>query len=296
MQRVVLAGVDGSAESLTAALWAADEARLRGALLRLVTVCTGEDGPQARYIVRSVGEWCRREHREIDVADEVVPGYPPDVLVWASVDAELLVVGSRGRGAVAEMLLGSVSRAVAEWAKCPVVVVPQRRTSFALGPVVLGVARSPHDSAAVPFAFGEAALRNTSLLAVHVWRPVTGRSSWAGPAPLAVWSTADDARRYLAANLTDWAAGHPDVRLRTDVRYGNPAEELSRAASSAQLLVIGHRNRVLSFGSVARGVLHLADCPVAIVGETHHGEDVAFLDERRRADERQDRRNPDAAP
>ncbi|QIZ37643.1 universal stress protein [Saccharopolyspora sp. ASAGF58] len=283
--RCVLAGVDGSAESATAALWAADEASLRGVALRLVTVVASGDSSQAWSVVRSAGELCRREHRKIDSAEDVVHGFPPDALALESVDAQLLVVGSRGRGAVAETLLGSVSRAVAERASCPVVVVPQRRTSFALGPVVLGVADPPFDSAAVSFAFAEAALRDTPLLVVHVWRPVPGRQFRTAPASMARLSTVDEARTDLTVNLADWTAKYPNVQLGTDVRYGNPAEELSLAASSAQLLVLGHHSRVLGFGSVARSVLHRADCPVVIVGETHHGEDLDFAEEGRRADE-----------
>ncbi|MGW3472131.1 universal stress protein [Saccharopolyspora sp. NPDC000995] len=285
--RCVLAGVDGSAESATAALWAADEAVLRGVSLRLVTVVASGDSSQAWGFVRSTGELCRREHRKIDLAEDVVHGFPPDALVRESIDVQLLVVGSRGRGAVAETLLGSVSRAVAERASCPVVVVPQRRTSFALGPVVLGVADPPFGSAAVSFAFAEAALRDTSLLAVHVWRPITGRKFWTGTS-MAMWSTVDEARSDLAVNLAEWATKYPDVQVGTEVRYGNPTEGLSLAASSAQLLVLGHRSTVLGFGSVAGGVLHHADCPVGIVGETQH-------DEGRRADERQDRQDADPA-
>ncbi|SDX75411.1 Nucleotide-binding universal stress protein, UspA family [Saccharopolyspora shandongensis] len=294
--RCVLAGVDGSTEAATAALWAAGEAALRGAPLRLVAVVAGGDNSQARDIVRDAGEWCRREHREIDVAEEVVRGFPPAELVRESVDAQLVVVGSRGRGAVAETLLGSVSRAVAERASCPAVVVPRCRTSFALGPVVLGVADPPLGAAAVAFAFAEAALRSTSLLAVHVWRPVAGRHSRIEAETRATRSAVDDVRSGLAVDLAGWTTKYPDVQPGLDVRYGEPAGELCRAASSAQLLVLGHRGTVFGFGSVAHGVLHRADCPVVIVGETHHGEDVVFFDERRRADEGQDRQDADSAP
>jgi nucleotide-binding universal stress UspA family protein len=53
--------------------------------------------------------------------------HPAEVLVRLSVDAELLVVGSRGRGGFSELLLGSVSHAVVLHAVCPVVVVPSAR-------------------------------------------------------------------------------------------------------------------------------------------------------------------------
>ncbi|MDA3644320.1 universal stress protein [Saccharopolyspora indica] len=282
--RRVLAGIDGSAESVTAATWAAAEAALRSAPLWLVTV---EDSITSHdwAVVRGVVERCRREHRGIDVTGVVIPGFAADALVRQSADAQLLVVGSRGRGAFGEALLGSVSRAAVERASCPVVVVPRRRTGSALGPVVFGVADPAYRSDAVPFAFAEAAIRRTSLLGVHVWQPIVGRhtrSETSGP----LLSTVDHARSAVAAYLTCWAARYPEVQLGIEVRCGNPAEELSRASASAQLLVLGHRSTVLGFGSVAHGALHRADCPVAVVAETHHGEDAAFYSGRGDAGER----------
>ncbi|MCI2416420.1 universal stress protein [Saccharopolyspora sp. K220] len=292
MRREVLAGVDGSAESVTAALWAADEAALRGVPLRLLTVDAKNTGDHAWNIVRSARQWCHRAHGGIDIAEDVLAGYPPQVLVRESTDAQLLVVGSRGLGAVTETLLGSVSMGVAMRANCPVVVVPRRRGSFALGPVVLGVSGPSRGRAAISFAFAEAALRGTALLAVHVWRPI----SWTEPAQLAAWSTMDGARQDLTAELVDWASGYPDVQLSTDVRYGSPADELSQAASAAQLLVIGHCGTALALGTVAHRTLHHADCPVAIVREEHRREDIVFFEAGGGADERQVPRDSNAAP
>ncbi|MGW1679639.1 universal stress protein [Saccharopolyspora sp. NPDC002376] len=282
--RRVLAGIDGSEESVTAGMWAAAEAALRGAPLWLVTV---EDSvtSQAWAVVRSAVEHCRRDYRGLEVTGAVVSGFAADALVQQSADAQLLVVGSRGRGAVAETLLGSVSRVVAERSSCPVVVVPQRRTSFALGPVVLGVTDLAYRADAVPFAFAEAAIRRTSLLAVHVWQPVVGRHSLTRSA-VPECSTVEQVRSGVGESLTGWTTRYPEVQLGIDVRCGDPAAELSRAAASAQLLVLGHRSTTIGFGSVAHGALHRADCPVAIVGETHHGEDVAFYRGRRNAGER----------
>ncbi|MER5391102.1 universal stress protein [Saccharopolyspora sp. NPDC002686] len=288
--RRVLVGIDGSEESVSAAMWAATEAVLRDAPLWVVAA-SGAATSADWAMVRSVVEECRRSRPGMDVTEEVLAGFAPDALIRQSADAQLLVVGSRGRGAVAETLLGSVSRAVAERASCPVVVVPRHRTSFAFGPVVLGVAGCAEKDGAVQFAFAEAVIRQTSLLAVHVWPPILGRHQQPEPPSP---STVDKMRDDLAASLADWSTKYPAVPLAVDVRYGDPAGELSRASASAQMLVLGHRSTALGFGTVAHGTLHHADCPVAVVGETHHGEDLAFP-EGRAADEPRNRGEREAS-
>jgi nucleotide-binding universal stress UspA family protein len=136
--RPVVVGIDGSAGAHAALLWAADEARLRGVPLRIVR--TWPLDPPAAPIPASgfaaVDE--RARHAEIEVEDEsaflrggdlaisqlICAGLAGSVLVDASEAAGLIVVGSRGRGSVASLLLGSVSAHVASHAHCPVVVVP----------------------------------------------------------------------------------------------------------------------------------------------------------------------------
>src|SRR5258707_12020116 len=88
----------------------------------------------------------------------------------------MVVVGSRGAGGFSAMILGSVSRYVATHAPVPVVVV-REETTAAHREVVVGV-RDPAQSAAVlEFGFGEAALRQARLLAVHAWSwPFPGRT------------------------------------------------------------------------------------------------------------------------
>ncbi|MBB5155971.1 universal stress protein [Saccharopolyspora phatthalungensis] len=161
MQRPVLVRVDDSPEASTAALWAMDEAVLRRAPVRLLTISDTAGRDEAWGVARSTGEWCRRGHREADIVDEVVSRFPSEELVRRSADAQLLVVGSRGRGAVAEVLLGSVSMAAAMGAHCPV-VIRQRRTCFAPGLVC--------------FLGGGGSLGLPAR--VHVRRPTTGQYSW----------------------------------------------------------------------------------------------------------------------
>jgi nucleotide-binding universal stress UspA family protein len=134
----VVVGVDGSAGAHAALVWAVGEARLRGAQLRVVR--TWPLDPPAQPLPPSgyaeIDERARHAEHEVDVETRSVgatdvtisplicQGLAEHVLVEASADADLLVVGSRGRGSVRSLLLGSVSAHVASHSHCPVVVVP----------------------------------------------------------------------------------------------------------------------------------------------------------------------------
>ncbi|HZR12969.1 MAG TPA: universal stress protein [Acidimicrobiia bacterium] len=136
----IVVGVDGSDGSVRALAWAAEEARLRGIGLLVVTCWTFpalvapmpfqppiagemlEDGARTTLqdaVDRALGP----EDEHGDVLAEVCEGSASQRLVELSTDAEMLVVGSRGRGGFAGLLLGSVSQHVAEHARCPVVIV-----------------------------------------------------------------------------------------------------------------------------------------------------------------------------
>jgi nucleotide-binding universal stress UspA family protein len=135
----ILVGVDGSECSLGALDYAAEEAALRGAPLRIVSVW---DVPDVGYAVSSYPkeflEIIQNEAKTIvarararvaefqpSVAVEgvVVKGHPSTIIVEEAESAALVVVGNRGRGGVASLLLGSVSHHVVHLAPCPVVVV-----------------------------------------------------------------------------------------------------------------------------------------------------------------------------
>lgn len=136
-RRRVLVGVDGSEHSATALAWAAEEARQRGAALELVHAwdvpyaaeftLVGDAYFAARRSAVAVVEAMLGDAglTSDDVVCTVVQGPPVTTLTDAAVDADLVVVGSRGRGGFAGLLLGSVSHQVARHAGCPVVVVPE---------------------------------------------------------------------------------------------------------------------------------------------------------------------------
>lgn len=123
----IVVGVDGSAVSTQALTWALAEGRVRGEGVRAVYVWAhapaGSAGEGQEAAERRLAEIVAELSDAHDVEQRAVHGHPIEVLVEQSVDASLVVVGSRGHGKLGSTLLGSVSRGCALHAECPVVVV-----------------------------------------------------------------------------------------------------------------------------------------------------------------------------
>lgn len=141
MSSRILVGVDGSEASFEALRWAVCEARVHGSVVEAIHAwrflnigatgfgATALDGEEvesaARVELASTVAVVDADGLVSPIVQTLVCGHAASVLVEAAKDAELLVVGSRGRGGIAGLLLGSVSREVAHHASCPVVIVPR---------------------------------------------------------------------------------------------------------------------------------------------------------------------------
>ena len=132
----IVVGVDGSEESKRALRWAARQAQLVGAELELITAWDipvtfgvpvyADDvdlADAARQVLQETVAEVLGERPAVPVRPTGVQGQPARALVEASKDAELLVVGSRGRGGIVGALLGSTSDYCIRHAKCPIVVL-----------------------------------------------------------------------------------------------------------------------------------------------------------------------------
>jgi nucleotide-binding universal stress UspA family protein len=117
----IVVGVDGSAESAAAAEFAAEEARLRGAALTAIHAATT---PITASDVLVTGALDPARDARINVERHSVSARPAEALINASTHASIVVVGTRGRGGVRGVRLGSTSQALLRHAHCPVVVVP----------------------------------------------------------------------------------------------------------------------------------------------------------------------------
>lgn len=293
----VVAGVDGSAQSLAAAQWAAREAARRGRALRLVHAWNwqprssegeGEHAAQrylARRVLRRAEDRVRAGCPEVRLTDEQTEGPATAALLRAAEQAELLVLGSRGLSGFTGFLVGSVALGVVAKATRPVVLVRAEEeaaderlpgadggTSTRTGyrDVVLGLDLDDPCDEVIEFAFEAARLRRARLRVVHAWQTPSAISL--GPGDIAL---VDERRQgeewqgFMAAVLQTWRDKNPDTDVLETVAEGRASTALVRAASAASLLVVGHRltdrPTLPRTGPVTHAAIQHVRCPVAVV-------------------------------
>ncbi|MGP9538566.1 universal stress protein [Brachybacterium sp. AOP43-C2-M15] len=284
----VVVGFDGSPHAEVALSWAAGVAARRDAALTVLSsyrVAFPVYSTYAAFPPEPESEALKR-HAEalLEAAAEQLAGHPGEVsyvsvegdsvgaLIDASRNAQLMVVGARGRGGFLGRILGSVADALPGHAECPTVVVPAG-AALSDGPVVVGVDGSPHGRRAMLHAAEEAAERGAVLSVVIALPPPDSGEFWY-PVLSQNHSELIESRR---AELRDelegeiaWLTGHvPDLDVTGEVRVGQAAGVLQDAARSAQLTVVGTRGRgaltSALLGSVSRATLHGAEGPVMVV-------------------------------
>jgi nucleotide-binding universal stress UspA family protein len=289
----IVVGVDGSPNSDLGLDWAMEEATRRGLPLHIIHAfsygypMTNHGIGDAVESLRHRGDGvCRRavaharhaSPKLVITWDESTYG-PAPTLVGASKAADTVVVGARGMSAARGVLMGSVSVQVAAHARCPVVVVRNTPAPAAAGaPVVVGVDGSALSTNAIAYAYAQASSRGVGLTVVHAWwlECVEGAS---GSAPGDVdWQIfAQEEHALVSQSLAGWDEKYPDVTVRRHSVRGLPVEALVRQSESACLVVMGTRGRGgfvgLVLGSVSQGVMHRAQCSVAIVHGPKEGHD-----------------------
>jgi nucleotide-binding universal stress UspA family protein len=274
-QRPVVAGVDGSPPSVAAAGYAAAAAHARGAPLHLVhgylhpfgygsaplePYQTQPPPPPAdgEVMLGELADRLRARYPDLTVTHTQVLGGGAAALLAESTGAALVVVGCRGHGGFAGLLLGSVSAHLPAHARCPVLVVRPPAAGVDSpdatpgAPVVAGVDGSEGGDRAAGYGAAEASLAGRPLLLVTVD------------------GTGDDPRKPLDRVAGEIRAGHPALTVDTRVVPGpSPAGALVQASRGAALLAVGSRGRGgftgLLLGSVSQAALHHAHCPVLVV-------------------------------
>ncbi|MCX5009129.1 universal stress protein [Streptomyces sp. NBC_00638] len=293
----VVAGVDGSAESLAAAAWAARETERRDRPLHLVHAWDWHPRQQepeiagaaqrqlARSSLRRAEERVRAECPDVRLTDEQTEGPATAALLKAADQADLMVLGSRGLSGFTGFLVGSVALGVVATATRPVVLVrageeaadehvPARdgtaATNTGYRDVVLGLDLDEACDEVIEFAFEAARLRHARLRAVHAWH--TAGSIGLGPGDVGLakesWQS-EEWLGFLKAVLQMWRDKYPDVAVLETVVSDKPSTALVRAATGSGLLVVGHRlaERPLGprTGPVTHAAIHHVGCPVAVV-------------------------------
>ncbi|MFI1147778.1 universal stress protein [Streptomyces sp. NPDC020817] len=288
----LVVGVDGSDSSLTATDWAADEAVRLALPLRIVYASFWEryegavpawspDRPSEQVLAENIvavgAERVRRRTPGLQVTTDITAEDAASALLREGRTADAVVVGSRGRGELADLLLGSVALVVAARSSGPVIVVrgDQHALEARRGRILLGIGPYDVDSPAVRFAFREAAARDAELDVVCTWR----RSPHEPVDHMVMPGDAPRDHEGLAKTLLDRAVEtaareHPQVRLRRTTLEGTARKVLTERSAAADLLIVGARRPGgpigMELGRVAHRALHHALCPVAVVPQ-HHG-------------------------
>jgi len=280
----VVVGTDGSDVSLRAVEWAAREAALRGQPLRIVSVAAlpprmswyQHSGPadvadvvheRAEQAVAGAATRATQTQPGVAVSTAVVRGSPSRVLAQDADGATMLVVGSRGGGGFAALVLGSVGRDVAFSATSPVVVIRGDATAVQ-EQIVLGV-HDGEQGAALDFAFEEAQRRQARLQVSYAWQIFLPRRGG---------GQAEDARRgapeaaqWLSGLIAPWRERYPAVDVAEDAVHASPSKILIGASARADLVILGRGGGPDSGNagpaSLAHAMLNHAHCPVAIVPE-----------------------------
>jgi nucleotide-binding universal stress UspA family protein len=280
----IVAASDGSEESLRAVDWAAREAVLRGAPLRIVSApgllprMAASQGhseyetvsdvirDESDYALTAATARAAKAAPDLLIDADHLSGGPAEAVTEAGSGALMLVVGSRGVGAFTAMILGSVSRYAATHASSPVVVV---RDEISATPrqVGIGIGGLEGNTAALTFAFEEAALRKASLVAIHAWQTPRSDISRAGIARAEPTRDAleAEATTQLDALLDEWRDKYPDVPVSHDVVHGHPGRILSGLSARADLVVLGRHPAHHGPGAVIHAVLNHAHGPIVTV-------------------------------
>jgi len=284
MARIVV-GVDGSEGAAVALRWAVEEGQARGEPVAALMAwgyldqhhtVAGADfdptygEPEARLALDTAVTEALGDDAAAGVERIVVCDLAPDALLDASGPEDLLVVGARGHGGFAGLLLGSVSRKVLGHAKGPVAVVRPEPADQAAGPIVVGVDASAVGRVALAWALDEARARGRELRAVHAWSaPFVGGYPFGG-ATFDQGIVEEGAREVLTDVLG--AADTSGVTVHPVLAYGTGSSALLEEAPGASLVVVGSRGlggltRWL-LGSVSHQVAHHAPGTVVVV--PHH--------------------------
>jgi nucleotide-binding universal stress UspA family protein len=291
VEQTIVVGVDGSEAGQAALRWAIEEGALRGAVVRpihawmvpvmaspvgVLPVSVDHDEIQASAAER-LREWVEEAravvpHKDVAVEAATMEGTSAAALLEASRGADLLVLGGRRHGALAGLLLGSVSYQCTHHATCPVALVPSdpERLPWAGRPVVVGLDGSDAATSALAWAAEEAGRREVPLHVIHAWD-----APYLSP-PGSIVALNREAiekdSRHLLDSVVDGVVARASRKPPSVEKISvpdSPGPALVGAGEGASLLVLGTRGRGgfagLLLGSVSQHVIHHAPGPVVVI-------------------------------
>ena len=288
----IVAGADGSEESLAATAWAAFAAAQRRAPLLIVHVVEQEPGLRAHthlsghdqasrfghdlpHHARSVlAKATRRAYwaaPSVDLRAVAVYGHAGQVLTAITARASLIAVGASGTPGSPGPQQGSVALHLPSHARCPVVFVPAVSAPI-FHEIVVGTDGSDDAAAALEFGFGEADTRHAKLTALHIWAlPYIARIERYPNWMLSVGPANPVAATSLTAQVAPWRQKYPHVLVSESTVHGQPGRVLTAFSGHADLVVTVAGQVRLGLapgpdsGSAEGALFHHAQCPVAVI-------------------------------
>lgn len=301
----IVVGIDGTADGLAAADYAATIARRRHLPMVLVhayrrspalhpLLPVAADPVSARYattavayhpyvpgfnadLMRDAGAQAleaarghvREAYPELMIEQRLTPGSAGKALVAESYGAHLVVLARSHERSVERFFAGSTCSSVVAHAACPVAVVPTNwRDLTETGRIVVGLDAGRQEEEVLTWAFEQASSMSCHLVVVHTWEV---DDYWDPPFGGVAMSDhgRSAGRRAVAEALAGWSERFPDVLVTTSFTTTRPSRALIEASDRADLVVVGARGqgglRGLALGSTARSLVLHATCPVIVV-------------------------------
>lgn len=287
----IAVGVDGSPSSERALTWAVEQAVADHRALTLVhavgpvgAVWMDQAGYDTRIGLRAMQthsqELLAKAHEEVEgkapglaVHEMLRVADPRNLLLEVSRKSAMVVIGSRGRGPVRSLLLGSVGVAVTRHGECPIVVVRPGNPGLVRRGVLVGVDGTERSLLPLEFAFRQASQRQLPLTVLHAFYDV--RATVTSPhLVLERGADLEEKRLLLAETISGMREKYPDVPVTTELALGLADECMVKMAERMNLVVVGsHHGGAAAeflFGSVPATVVEHATCPVAVVPTGGH--------------------------
>ncbi|QZY30369.1 universal stress protein [Nocardioides coralli] len=282
----IAVGVDGSPSAERALSWAVEEARLAGRALTLVHAITPQGGvwvdqaghdstlgsgatrTEAQQLLDAAQRAATDRDPTLEVHHLLRVADPRDLLLTVSRQASTVVLGSRGRGHLRSLLLGSVSVAVTRHAHRPVVVVRPHDRGGAREGVLVGVDGTERSLGPLEFAFTQASQRGVPITVLHAVHDALATS--VDPYLLdGLEDGIEEHRLLVAESVAGMREKFPDVSVNTVLARGYAGDALTELGDRMDLVVVGaHHGGAASailLGSAAASVVESAPCPVAVV-------------------------------
>ncbi|AKV55571.1 universal stress family protein [Bifidobacterium actinocoloniiforme DSM 22766] len=288
--KAILVGVDGSDASYKATWWAANYAKHAGLTLQIVcayslpsyaavsfdaTYTTMGDDAAAHSDAQEILSKAKAiaDEQGVEAVTLIVTGDPSSVFVELSRNYNLIVIGNRGKGGLAERLLGTTSSSLPAYAYCPIVVVPYTdddgnlmHLNNQIRKVAVGSDESKWGLKALQIAAEFAANWDATLDVISAVPNISGLT---GTGSAEEKSVMDSYLEDLDDRIQPLQQTYPGLKIDKKVVPGSAVEALTQASRDHDVVVVGSRGRGgftgLLLGSTSQGLLQHAVSPVYVV-------------------------------